>query len=217
VSEFFDEVDEEVRREQLKRLWERYSGLIIGAAVLIVAAVGGWRGYEYWQGKLAAEAGAAFEAAAKLSEDNKPAEAEAAFNAMIAAAPSGYRTLARLRAAAEAEARDKPAAVKLYDEIAGDSSAGAIQQDLARLRAAGLLVDTAPYSEIKQRLEPLTGQDRTFHHSARELLAVSAWRGNDSTSARQWLDLIMTDSDTPQSLRARAEALRALLPPAAKS
>jgi hypothetical protein len=217
VSEFFNEVDEEVRREQLKKLWDRYSGLIIGVAILVVVAVGGWRGYQYWQGKLAAEAGAAFEAAAKLSDDNKHAEAEAAFAKLVATAPSGYRTLARLRAAAETEVRDKQAAIKQYDEIGADSRIGQTEQDLARLRAAGLLVDTAPYAEIKQRLEPLTAQDRTFHHAARELLALSAWRNNDATATRQWVDLITTDSDTPASLRARIEGLRALLPPAAKS
>jgi len=43
VSELFDEVDEEVRREQLKKLWDKYSIFIIAAAILIVAAVGGYR------------------------------------------------------------------------------------------------------------------------------------------------------------------------------
>ncbi len=46
MSDIFREVDEEVRREQLKKLWERYSILIVAVAVLIVAGVGGWRGYE---------------------------------------------------------------------------------------------------------------------------------------------------------------------------
>jgi len=217
VSEFFDEVDEEVRREQLKKLWERYSGLIVGGAILIVGAVGGWRGYQYWQSQLAAEAGAAFEVAAKLADDGKRAEAEAAFAKLASTAPSGYRTLARLRAAAETEPRDKQAAVKLYDDIAADGSVGLNERDLAQLRASGLVVDTAPYAEIKQRLEPLTAQERAFHHSARELLAVSAWRSNDATATRQWIDLITTDSDTPQTLRTRMESLRALLPAAAKS
>ena len=63
VSDIFNEVDEEVRREQLKKLWERYGILIIALAVLFVAAVGGWRGYQWWEAKKAAEAGAAFEAA----------------------------------------------------------------------------------------------------------------------------------------------------------
>jgi len=43
VTELFDEVDEEVRREQLKKLWEKYSVFIIAAAFLVIAAVGGWR------------------------------------------------------------------------------------------------------------------------------------------------------------------------------
>jgi hypothetical protein len=217
VSEFFNEVDEEVRREQLKKLWDRYSWLIVSVAILVVAAVGGWRAFQYWQTKQAAEAGAKFEAALKLSEDNKHAEAEAAFTQLTATAPSGYRMLARFRAAAEAVERDKPAAVKAYDALAADTSLGQTERDLAQLRASALLVDSAPYAEIKQRLEPLSGQDRTFHHSARELLALSAWRSNDSAATRQWIDLITTDSDTPPSLRARIESLKALLPPAAKS
>ena len=101
MSELFDEVDEDVRREQLKKLWDQYSIYIVAAAFLMVAAVGGWRGYQYLEAKKAAEAGAAFDKAIELSEQNKPAEAEAAFNNLAATAPSGYRMLARLRAAAE--------------------------------------------------------------------------------------------------------------------
>jgi hypothetical protein len=216
VSEIFDEVQEEVRREQLKRLWERYSALIIAVAFLIVAGIGGWRGYAYWEGKKAQEAGAQFEAAAALAEQKKSAEAEAAFQKLAAEGPQGYRILARFRAAAELATRDAPAAVKLYDQIAADRSAGSPEQDLAALRAGSLLVDTAPYAEIKTRLEPLTGPNRTYRHSARELLAVSAWRNKDMTAARQWIDTISTDPVSPQTLRSRMEALQALLPPAAK-
>ena len=82
---------------------------------------------------------------------------------------------------------------------------------------ANLLLDTASYDDIRQRLEALAAAGRTFRHSARELLALSAWRNNDMTSARQWADMIADDAQTPTSLRNRAEALQALLPPAAKS
>jgi hypothetical protein len=217
VSELFDEVDEEVRREQLKKLWDQYSIYIIAGALLIIAAVGGWRGYQYLEAKKAAEAGAAFDAAVELSEQNKHAEAEAAFNKLAATAPSGYRVLARLRAAAEAATRDPQAGAKLYDEIAADRSVGSAQQDLARVRAAGLLLETASYPNMLQRLEPATKPDATFRHTARELLALSAWRANDTAAARQWLDMIATDGETPQGMRSRAEALQALLPPVAKS
>jgi hypothetical protein len=217
VSELFDEVDEDVRRDQLKRLWERYSIYIIAAALLIIAAVGGWRGYQYLEAQKAAEAGAAFDKAAELSEQDKHAEAEAAFTKLAASAPSGYRMLARLRAAAEVASRDPKEAVKMYDEISADRGVDTIDRDLARLRAAGLVEDTASYPDMLQRLEPATAAGATFRHSARELLAFSAWRANDMAAARQWVDMIANDGETPQGVRSRAEALQALLPPVAKS
>ncbi|WP_315832309.1 tetratricopeptide repeat protein [Bradyrhizobium prioriisuperbiae] len=217
MSELFDEVDEELRREQLKKLWDRYSIFIIGAVVLIIAAVAGWRGYQYWEGKRAAEAGAAFEAAVTLAEQNKQTEAEAAFTKLAADAPAGYRTLARLRAASETASRDPQAAIKLFDAIAADGSVGQSEQDLAKTRSGLLLIDTAPYDEIRQRLEPVTAGGRAFRHTARDLLALSAWRANDVAAARQWVELIMNDAESPGSIRNRAEALQALLPPVAKS
>jgi hypothetical protein len=217
VSELFDEVDEEVRREQLKKLWDRYSLYIIAAAVLIVAAVGAWRGYQYLESQKAAEAGKAFDAAIELSDQNKHTEAEAAFNKLAATAPAGYRMLARLRAAAEVATRDPKAGAKLYDEIAADPGIGTVERDLARVRAGGLLVDSESYQNMLQRLEAATKPDATFRHTARELLALSAWHANDTTAARQWLDMIANDGETPSAMRSRAEALQALLPPIAKS
>ena len=217
MSELFDEVDEEIRREQLKRLWDKYSIYIIALALLIIAAVGGWRGYQYLEAKKAAEAGEAFNRAIELSEQGKHEEAEKAFADLAAKAPYGYRLLSRFRAAGEVANRDPKAAAKMFDELAADSSVGAEQQELARIRAAGLLVDSATYPDMKRRLERDTVPEATFRHTARELLALSAFRANDTTAARLWLDQISADADTPPSLRSRAEALQALLPPVAKS
>ena len=217
MSELFDEVDEEVRREQLKKLWDKYSLYIIAVAILIVAGVGGWRGYQYLEARKAAEAGDAFNKADDLSEQNKHGEAETAFSDLVAKGPYGYRLLSRFRLAAEVEKRDPKAAVQMFDELAADRSIGAEQQELARVRAGGILVDTASYADMKQRLEADTAPNATFRHVARELLALSAVRANDSSAARQWLDMISGAADTPPSLRSRAEALQALLPPVAKS
>jgi hypothetical protein len=217
VSEIFDEVDEDVRRDQLKKLWDQYSIYIVAGALLIIAAVGGWRGYQYLEAKKAAETGAAFDKAVELSEQNKHAEAETAFTELAAKASSGYRMLARLRAASELAIRDSQAAAKQYDDISADRSVAVSERDLARIRAAELLLETSSYPNMLQRLETATAPEATFRHSARELLALSAWRANDISAARRWLDLIAGDSETPSSLRSRADALQALLPPVAKS
>jgi hypothetical protein len=107
--------------------------------------------------------------------------------------------------------------VKLYDDIAADRSVGTLDQELAKIRAAALLLETATYPNMLQRLEAETSPQATFRHTARELLALSAWHANDMTAARKWLDMIANDGETPPGLRSRAEALQALLPPVAKS
>ena len=211
MTDIFNEVDEEVRREKLKKLWERYGNYLVVLCVLIVAGVGAWRGYQWWQAKQAAQAGAAFEQAVELAQSGKHQEAEAAFAKLAADGTAGYRVLARLREAAELAPTDRNAAVKAYDQIAADTGAGQVIQDLAAVRAGYLLVDTAPYPELLARLEPLTAADRTFRHTAREILALSAWKAGNVTAARKWTDMIMADPQTPTGTRNRAEVLSELL------
>jgi hypothetical protein len=217
VADIFQEVNEEVRREQLHKLWQRYGNYLFALCILVIVAVGAWRGYEWWQAKQAGQAGAAFEAAVLLAEAGKHPEAETAFAKVAADGTASYRVLARLREASELAHTDSKGAVKDYDEIAADKGAGQVIQDLAAVRAGFLLVDVAPFSEIRQRLEPLTGPERTFRHSARELLALSAWKAGDMTAARQWTDTIMTDSQSPTGTRNRAEILSELIASNGKS
>jgi hypothetical protein len=217
VADIFHEVDEEVRREQLKKLWDRYSIYLIALAVLIVAGMAAWRGYEYWVAKKAAAAGAEFEAAIALNEEGKRAEAEAAFAKVAAEAPAGYRVLARMRAAG-ALALSKPAdAIKAYDEISADASLGVVWQDLAAVRAGLLLVDTAPLADMRRRLDPVAEPARSFRHTARELLALSAWKSHDVAAARKYIDMITGDAESPIGIRARADVLSALITADGKS
>ena len=210
MSDIFQEVDEEVRRERLQQLWERHGNLIVALALLVVLAVGGWRGYDWWENRKAAESGAAFEAAAALAESGKQDEAQAAFSKLAKEGSSGYRILARFREAGELARSDPAAAVKVYDSLAAESGLGRSLQDLAAIRAGLILVDTATPAELAARLEPLTAADRPFRHTARELLALGAWRAGDAAAAKRWFDLIATDLETPAGTRQRIEVLMTL-------
>jgi hypothetical protein len=217
VADIFQEVDEEVRRERLKQLWDRYGTLIVAVAFLIVAAIGGWRGYQWWEAKQAAENGAQFSEAMSLEQKGNYPEAAAAFARIATQGTSGYRTLARLQEAGETARRDAPAAVKLYDAIAADPGVGAALQDLARVRAGLVLLDNASFDEMRTRLEPLTSAGRPFRHTARELLAMAAWRAGDVPTARRWAEMIATDPESPGGTRERVQMLIALSASGAKS
>ncbi len=208
MADIFNEVDEEVRREQFKKLWDRYGILVLVVAVLIVAGVGGWRVYQWWQAREAAESSVAYDAASELVDQGKAAEAEAAFAKLATDGTTGYRLLARLRAAA-AE-KNPEAAVAAYDVIAKDPGVNTTLQELAGVRAALLLVDTAPLADLTQRLEPLTAAGSAFRHTARELLALASVKAGDSASSKKWIDMLIADPDTPQSARQRIDVLATL-------
>jgi hypothetical protein len=210
VSDIFHEVDEEVRREQLKKLWDRWGNYVVAAAVLVVAVLAAWRGYQWWEAKKAAETGAAFEAAVTLAEAGKHAEAEADFAKIVADGISGYRHLARLRETAQLAQVDAKAAIAAYEKIAADANVGPVLQDLAALRAGAMLIDAGSFDDARRMLEPLAASDRTFRHTAREMLVLAAWRAGDASAAKRWFDIMSTDAQTPSATRSRVEMLMAL-------
>ena len=119
---------------------------------------------------------------------------------------------------AGALAQIKPAdAIKAYDELAADTSLGTTWQDLAAVRAGMLLVDTASLADMRRRLDPLAEPTRSFRHTARELLALSAWRNHDLAAAKRYLDMIATDAESPIGTRARADVLSGLIAAEGKS
>jgi hypothetical protein len=217
VSDIFREVDEEVRREQLQKLWDRYSLLIIIGAVLIVAAVGAWRGYQWYEAKKAATAGAAYDAALQLAQDGKHAEAASAFKKLVSDGTSGYRLLASLQEGEQLAAKDADAAVAVLDRVAANSNNPRLLRDVAAIRAGFVLLDKAPFADMTRRLEPLAEPNSPMRHIARELLALSAWRNNDMAAARRWAEAVLADQDAPADLRARIDVLMALTGKSAKS
>jgi hypothetical protein len=217
VADIFQEVDEEVRRERLMKLWQRYQNLIFAAVILVLAGVGGYRYYQWQQDKRASEIGTAFEEAATLAEEGKHAEADTAFGKVANEGNKTYRQLALMRQAAELAQTDPKAAIAAYDKISGDSSIGADLKDLAGVRAAELLIDSGSFADVRSRLEPLAADGRPYRHSAREMLALAAWRSGDVTAAKRWFDLVIGDIQTPQATRDRVEMLVALVAAEGKS
>lgn len=211
MSDIFREVEEEVRRDQAKKLWDRYGAYVIGVAVLIVAVTAGYRGWEWYSARQAAEAGAEYYAAMQLARDGKTAEAEAAFNE-IAAGSGGVATLARLRAAAvTAEAGDKQAAIAEYDAVAGRAGVQRDLRNVARVRAAYILLGMGDRAGVEQRVGDLAVEGNIWRASARELLGLAAYQAGDLDTATQRFDEILADNETPSDMRARAQLMVSLL------
>lgn len=212
MSDIIREVDEELRRERLANIWKKYGGLIALVAFLVVAATAGWRGYEYYAGKQAEAASERYVAAQKLAADaTKVDEALAAFDALAKDAPSSYRLLARLSAAAELGQKDVKQGAAAFDAIANDSSVEPLMRELASIRGAALAVDTADVAEMQKRLAPALANTSAFRHSANELLALANLRAGNQAEAQKLFLLLAFDPETPPGMRNRAQRLQAAL------
>jgi hypothetical protein len=207
----FREVDEEVRQEQIKKLWDKYGNYFTALCILIVLAVAGFKGWQYWQLRQAEEAARAYEAAVTLLTEGKHAEADAAFAAI---GHSGYGKVAALRRAESLVAQGKTdEAVAAYDALAADSSADQAVRDLARMRAAYALVDKLPPAELISRIGSFDNDQSPWRAAAREVFALSAYRTGDLAMADRYLNALIADITTPRGVRQRARIMLDLIGP----
>lgn len=206
------ELEAEVRREQMAKLWDRYGIYAIVLAALLVVGVGGYKWWEARSIAAAEEAGARYEEAMRLAQEGKGDEARQAFEAMAREAPKGYASLARLQIAGEAASAGKTAdAISAYEAVAGDGSVDALLRQYAQLQIASLKVDTADFTEMQNRLTPLLGDDSAWRHNARELLGLSAYRSGRLEEARQLFLELAADQKTPFYVRERAGLIMGLI------
>lgn len=209
----FREIDEELRQDQVQKVWKRYGRLILIGAALCVAAVAG---YQIWHNQDLKERRALSEKFVKAQQQaaaGEAAEAEAAFRA-LADEGGGYGLLARFQqAAVDARAGRTDEALAAYRAIATDGKASALYKDLAALLAAGLELnrDGTDAEALKARLTTLAAAGNPWRHGARELLAALAMKTGDTAAAREQLEALAKDQETPARMRQRASELLTIL------
>ena len=211
-EQFIREVDEELRRAQLKAIWDRFAPLIIGVCILVVAITAGYRGWLWWQERQAAAAGDRYMAALEAIEGGDRAAGEAALAEIAEEASPGYAVLARLRLAAErADAGEAQQAIEAYDAVSADESVSEPFRALARIRAAMLALDAGDLAGARQRAEPLAVPGNTWRHMAREVLGTAAYAAGDLAGARDHFTAIQQDAETPPDLWFRSGMMVALI------
>jgi hypothetical protein len=207
----FREVDEEVRTEEYKKLWDRYGKFLTALAVLVVGGVAAFQGWKYYQVKQAEDAGAIYFDAVKKAADGKTDDALAAFAAVK---HDGYSQLARLQEARLlADKGELEKSVAAYDAIANDAASDSALADLARIRAGYMLVDTQTPDQLLSRLGRFDKDGAVWRNEAREIFGLSAYRIKDMTMADRYMRAIYDDKEAPAAMRQRAQILVQLIAP----
>ncbi len=206
------EIDEELRREQLLKLWDKYGTYVLAAALAVILGIGGWK---YYQGRvLQANQAASTQYLVALTEfgAKRSSDAQRTLEDLVPNAPAGYAVLARLRLAANDGAEGNTLdAVAAYDRIAKDELVDPILQDFARLQIAMLKFDTVTFPELRNQLNPLANDRSPWRYSARELLGMGAAKAGLPDEARSHFQRLSSDRAAPPGVAERARVMVALL------
>ena len=97
------------------------------------------------------------------------------------------------------------------DAVAADSGIPQGLRDMARLRAALLLVDTGSYADVSSRIEAMAVDGNALRHSAREALGLAAWKEGKAGDALKLFAQIAEDDQAPQNIRQRASLMSELI------
>ena len=207
MSDFFNEVEEDLRAERWRELWKKYARVVIGVAALIVLGVLGFWGYSAWHSRRVAAASESFDHGLKALQSHNVAQAQADFAKTAKGGTAAYKALALMAEAGLAlNQNQSDRALKLLDEAAG-AVHDPMLSDVARLKAAYLVMDKSPfsYADVQKRLDPLMKDGRPYRNYAREALAFAKLQAGRPADARGDFVLISLAQGVSDEMRARAQ------------
>lgn len=211
MVDVFEEVEEQIRVDRYKVLAQRALPWVVGALVLALLIALGFWGYTSWREQQASNASDKYSAALEAFSQQDTAKAETLWADVAKSGSPGYRALALMQQGGLKATENKTAeAVALYDKAA-EAAPNEIVGDMARLKSALALLDTAPVTELTKRLTPLTEEGRPYRAQAREALAFAKLMAGDATGARTDFVVLSLLADAPDSTRERARAAMELI------
>ncbi|HWE17290.1 MAG TPA: tetratricopeptide repeat protein [Hyphomicrobiaceae bacterium] len=210
MSDIFQEVEEDVRRERYEQLWKKYGNYVIGAAAALVIAVGGYQAWNAYDTNQRQAVSDQFEAALKIAQTGNAADAEAQFSELSKSGYTGYATLSKFNLAGVYLAQNKrDQAVALLRELT--ESPDDVASSVARLRLAWLEADARPRTEIQTIVEPLTAAENPWRFAAAEVLAYAELKSGSRPQAENDYLNLSQEPLAPPGLRQRTSAILAYL------
>lgn len=227
LDSLMTEIEDDLRGEELSKLWKKYGTYVIAGTVVLILGVAGW---QFWRQRIEdqrLQLTQQYEAAVRMIQDGKLDDAMTAYAAIAEKKGEGYAALAQLQKAALAlDKGDLAGALAAYKALAADDKADPLFRDLAVVLRALHGLDTENPLELEAALKPLLDPANAFNHSATELTALLAYKQGDVARALNMAESLAADAAAPAGVRQRAQELAVVFkaapapaeaaPPAAK-
>ena len=199
------EVDEELRRDRMRKLWRNGAPYIIGAAVGVVLLVAGYEGWTWYSEGNAAGSSDQFYAATGIADGTDFDAAKTALDDVIAKGSGAYPALAQFREAALLAQNGKTDdAVAAYDGLSTSLSNKHLRE-LALVMAGNLLIDGGDVAAVEQRVGGSIAPDSPMRNAAREVLGLTQYKAGQLDAAMTTFQSIVDDPLAGRDLTGRVQ------------
>lgn len=209
---FLREVDEELRRDELTRLWKRWGRVLVAAIAVGLIAFGAFLWWRDYQAKQAGVDGEKLNATVEQLSRSEFDKAAPALRELSESSRPGYRAAALIAQGALASQRSDPkAAVADFAKIAQDPKVAQPFRDLALIRQTTMEFDTLSPDQVIQRMGKLAQKGSPWFGSAGELVAVANIRAGRPKDAGAIYAAMAADPAVPVTIRSRAAQMASVL------
>ena len=209
---FFKEVDESVKNDNLKKLWDKYGlAIIIFVAVVLTVTVS-FESFKAWRNKQMAEVSNAYTVALALQNQGKYDESSDVLKKIEQDNDGIYGSIAELQLANVYLAEGKKdEAMNVLRSIVAQNDVPTAIHDIAVIKLASYLLDTAPATEIEELLAPLNSPENEWQLISKELLALLALRENNADLAIAYYAEIANAPSADERIKSRARDMISVL------
>lgn len=203
---FIREIDEELKNEKLKKIWDKYGLFIILFVVVVISATVSFETFRSWNEKRNQEFSDTYAYALNLQNQGRYAEAMETLEKLQKSKKAVYSNIAEIQMANILMEQNKvEEAIAILENVVATKDFNPQMKQIAIIKLASYKLDYAPSQEIQDMLAPLVSENGVWTNIAKELLAMLAVRENDFERAKSLYQEISVAGNTPDSLKARAQ------------
>lgn len=208
---FIREVDEDLKNESMKKLWDKYGLFITICVVVALSLAVSYESIKAWYIKRAENWSDTYAVALNLQNQGKYDESLAALNVIIDGKFGAFADLAKMQQVnvLSDQGKEEEAIIAL-GTIANDKDFNKQLRDLAIIKLASHKLDTATSEEIKNILEPIAS-DNAWYGTAQEMLAIVAVRDGNIEEAKNIYQSLLDNTSVSDELKNRVRDILSVL------
>ncbi len=209
---FIREINEELKNENIRKLWDKYGLHLIVALVVILTLTVSFETLKNWRIKRFEDASNTYAYALALQGMDRTDESINVLQKLQQGSSGIYADIAQMQIAnILLEQGKNTEASALLESIVQDKKITPQIRDIAAVKLASYKLDSAPAEEISALLQPLQQEGNSWKNVAKEILAMLEIREKNMEEARRLYSEIAGDPQASENIRSRAQDMLSVL------